>query len=102
MFEKLVMYIIESLEAILKELKRASIETFGDKRLMREFNEEVELRCNANKELFVRKAAVFVGKKVLEEEGYLIPPKQAEQIGEAMFEGAKNIGMIDILNNVIE
>lgn len=102
MFEELVMYIIESLDGLTKELKRAYIETFGDKKLMREFEEEVELRREANKDLFVKKAAGFVGRKILEEDGYIIPPKQALQIGEVLFDSAKNIGMIDNLNNVIE
>jgi len=102
MFEKLIMTLIVALENITKEIKRTYYETYGDKRLTREFYDEVSIRCQANKELFIRKAAGFVGKKILEEEGYLIPPVQAMMMGEIMFNSAKNTGLIDSLNNVIE
>lgn len=102
MFERLVLYIIKALESAAREIKRAYYETFGDKNLMKEFNQEVYLRCEANKELFVRNAAGFIGRKILEEDGYIIPPMQAIKIGEVIFDSAKSAGMIDILNNVIE
>ena len=102
MFERLVLYIIQALEFIAKEAKRAYNETFTDKELMKECYAEIEKRLEANKELFVRQAAGFIGRKILNEQGYILPPKQALKMGEAMFDGAKSIGIIDIMNNVIE
>lgn len=102
MFEELVKLIIDVLKSITNKIEQTYYETFGDKELSREFMQEVMLRRDMNKQIFVRKAAGFVGRKVLEEEGYLITPNQALQIGEVIFDSANNAGMIDILNNVIE
>lgn len=102
MFERIILQIIQGLEFITSELKRAYNETFYDKEFTRECYEEISKRCSANKELFIRKAAGFIGRKILDEEGYIIPTKQAVAIGEIWFNSAKEMGLIDILNNVIE
>jgi hypothetical protein len=107
MFEAFVEIVIRFLKFITKELETAYFETFGDKAsrcgedLGCEFNQEVIKRQNINKEIYIRKAAISIGQKILKEEGFLMPPRQALAIGEAMFYVALSEGKIDCLNNVI-
>lgn len=49
MIEKFILSVIEFLNHIVIELRRAYYETFGDIELMREFNAEVEKRKTINK-----------------------------------------------------
>lgn len=99
MIEKIILFFIDALDFITKECKRAFYKTFGDKRLMKEFNEEAEKRCEANKTLFIQQAAIYIGRKVLSEHKFVIPPEIAVEMGKLMFYSAKQEGMIDILNN---
>lgn len=107
MFERLIITIIQFIEFISNELKRAYYETYADnptkegEELSWLFTDEVERRRIINKDLFIRQAAINIGKKTLEEEGYIMPPLQALAIGEAMFNEAKSKGKIDFLNNAI-
>jgi hypothetical protein len=49
MIEDFILSGIKLLNHIVKELKRAYYETYGDKELMRQFNAEVERRKKINK-----------------------------------------------------
>ena len=107
MFERFILTVIQLLKRITKKLDKAYYETFGDKanedgqELSYAFDIEVRKRKFINKDFFIKNAAIFVGRKTLKEEGYIMPPEQALQIGEAMFNEAKENGEIDCLNNVI-
>lgn len=107
MFERLIEIIIQSLQRLAKELERAYYDTFGDRAsrsgeyLSWEFSDEVNKRRFINKDIYVKNAAIFIGKKTLQEEGYIMPPMQALAIAEAMFIDAEKNGRVDFLNNII-
>lgn len=107
MFERVIEIVIQFLKDITKELERAYYDTFGDKAsrsgeyLSTEFFDEVDKRRMINRDTYIKNAAIFVGKKTLKEQGYILPPMQALAIAEALFVDAQNNGRIDFLNNVI-
>lgn len=107
MFERLIEIVIQFFRNFTKELERAYYDTFGDrasesgKYLSYAFFDEVNRRRFVNKDLYIKNAAIFVGKKTLKEQGFIMPPQQAIAIAEAMFINDKNNGKIDFLNNVI-
>ena len=101
MFERLIAKVIQILNSVTKKLDKAYLETFGDRAtkdgeyLSYEFFDEVDARRAVNKDLYIRQAAIFVGKKVLQEDGYILPPMQAIAIAEEMFKNALNNPNID-------
>lgn len=107
MFERLISTIIEFLGSIVKELNKAYYETFGDRAsydgelLSYDFFDEVSRRRMVNRDIYVKNAAIFIGKKTLQEQGYIMPPMQALAIAEAMFIDAEKNGRVDFLNNVV-
>lgn len=107
MFERFVEIVIQFLKRITEELERAYYDTFGDKaskdgeHLSLAFFDEVNRRRFINKDIYVKNAAIFIGKKTLQEQGYIMPPMQALAIAEAMFCDAQKNGKIDFLNNII-
>ena len=99
MIEEIILFFINALKSSVNELERAFYETFGDRQLARQFNAEAEKRCEINKTLFIRSAAVYIGRKVLDEHNFILPPEIAVEMAKIMFYSAKQEGMIDILNN---
>lgn len=106
MFEKIVGAVIQLLKKVTKELERAYYETFGDKasedgvHLSNEFFNEILKRRKINKNIYIKSVAGFIGRKTLQEQGFIMPPNQAIAVAEAMFTNDLNNGKIDFLNNV--
>ena len=107
MFERLISKVIQCLNFIADELEKAYYETYGDratkegKDLSFEFYCEVDKRRVLNKDAYIKNAAIYVGTKTLQEQGYIMPPNQALAIAEVMFQDAQKNGKIDFLNNII-
>ena len=107
MFERLIEIIIQFFRSFTKELERAYYETYGDrasnsgKELSYRFFDEVCRRRFINKDKYIKNTAIYIGKKTLQEQGFIMPPQQAIAIAEAMFIDDANNGRIDFLNNVI-
>lgn len=102
MFEKLIICLMNLLKVCSREVERAYYETYGDKELAIDFNEEVELRKERNRKLFLIKAACHVGREILERDNILVTEAAAMEIAEGIFRQAKREGKLDVLNNYIE
>lgn len=100
MTRKIIEWLIKIINRISAELKRALIETYGDYDLTREFENKVSEIKFKNKNKYKNQIMQNIQQAVLKEEGYLIPPWQAEMIAEQFYHQAKNNGLLGILNEI--